>query len=346
MKRILTRVLLLALLPVLVGCSAPKKEDTAPPASNPAPVIQPAKELIGDWTVVTGSDQHTVKILEGGSLSISDGEEVFTVVYTAETERCLAFRMDGTDYKLKYENGILIRLEDGAEDGYTYRRITADEKPEEGQPQEESVLLNNGFYGQWETATGGDAHSMNILEGGTALLTDGGEQIQTTYTVVNTNTIALNPDDFDWILRLDGETLIRLKDGAEDGYTYRRTTSDTSDYNYLCGSYAEGNEESGPLYIFELIAAADGWATFRISSAGFNFSPYYFTESITAPLRDGRYDFEWSDSWGNKGNGSFTLHDEETPCVRLKMEITEEAEWNRGTLATNGTKELKLQPKG
>lgn len=118
--------------------------------------------------------------------------------------------------------------------------------------------------------------------------------------------------------------------------------TDITDYNDLTGYYMEGDEDNGPLYCLELVAAADGLATFNISYAGYNFSPLYFTESITAPLIDGYYVFDWSDSWGNSGTGRFSLHDSAIPYVCLEMTVTAEAEWNRGSLATDGFKTLYL----
>ena len=68
-------------------------------------------------------------------------------------------------------------------------------------------------------------------------------------------------------------------------------------------------------------------------------SPIYSTDEITVTVgTDGKAQFLWEDNWENKGIGEFALCDDGGLCVKLKMTVTEPAEANRATLATDGVR--------
>lgn len=111
------------------------------------------------------------------------------------------------------------------------------------------------------------------------------------------------------------------------------------DFKRWCGSYGEGNLINGPCYIFQLENVSGGKATFSLHRLGRNCSPYYYTESITAPISAvGTCSFKWSDSWGNRGTGTFTLSNGIQGGVHLSITETDQASGNRSSLDTNGTK--------
>ena len=113
------------------------------------------------------------------------------------------------------------------------------------------------------------------------------------------------------------------------------------DYSALCGTYYDSVpvSPSGPSY-FVIIDKIDNNTKsieFSISYVGYNLSPLYETETIrTTIASDNTVQFNWSDSWGNKGNGTLVLNPNDTSSIKILVNITEDAGGNRATLSTFG----------
>lgn len=84
-----------------------------------------------------------------------------------------------------------------------------------------------------------------------------------------------------------------------------------------------------------------GKIRFQISKCGLNGSPLYDTYIINARLKNNKAVFTWEDSWSNQGNGVLKLG---KGYVKLKMNQTVMAKWNRSTLDTAG-KFIKMKKK-
>ncbi len=123
----------------------------------------------------------------------------------------------------------------------------------------------------------------------------------------------------------------------------RQPTEPTVDYSKFCGEYIEGDVDMGPCYSFVLksVDLKTQKATFSVNYIGRNVSPIYSTDYVTATIDgNGKAQFSWEDNWENKGIGEFTLCDDGGLCVKLNMTVTESAESNRATLATDGVRTM------
>ena len=111
-----------------------------------------------------------------------------------------------------------------------------------------------------------------------------------------------------------------------------------TDYTVFCGRYTDTETDEGPCYTVNIISVDNETKTIelQISYVGINSSPVYETEPICATLAsDHTASFAWKDSWKNQGTGILALHPDDPSQVQLMMTVTEEAEVNRATLATN-----------
>ncbi len=114
-------------------------------------------------------------------------------------------------------------------------------------------------------------------------------------------------------------------------------TVSTIDYTAFCGNYSDTETVEGPCYTVSILSVNNETKEIElsISYVGKNSSPVYTTDSIHASIADDHtVQFEWEDSWKNKGVGSLVLDPEDPSSVQLMMTVTEEAEFNRATLST------------
>jgi len=110
------------------------------------------------------------------------------------------------------------------------------------------------------------------------------------------------------------------------------------DYSVFCGNYSDTETVEGPCYTVSIMSADNEAQSIEIiiSYVGRNTSPVYNTEPISVRVENGnRAEFEWEDSWGNRGVGTLMLNPDDTSAVRLLMTVTEESEVNRATLSTH-----------
>lgn len=119
------------------------------------------------------------------------------------------------------------------------------------------------------------------------------------------------------------------------------------DYRIFCNDYYHfyGSGET-PAYLFQLLEVnnSTGKAKIEIAYVGRNYSPYYYTDTIYATLdAGGSASFNWTDSWGNRGTGRFSISNGVLPSIFLEMKQTYTAANNRATLAT-GVMELYPTP--
>lgn len=118
------------------------------------------------------------------------------------------------------------------------------------------------------------------------------------------------------------------------------TTAETespADYTVFCGNYSDTETVEGPCYTVSIISADNeaGEMEFSISFIGPNSSPVYSTDVICGTVTsDHTVEFEWEDSWENRGVGTLIVDPSDPATVQLMMTVTEEAEVNRATLST------------
>ena len=147
--------------------------------------------------------------------------------------------------------------------------------------------------------------------------------------------------DFEYI---DGAyKIVKVSDLVDNDHSndHEEQIPPRKDFSVYCGDYTEMTIPSEPAYGFRFYSYdnATGMAKFEVWRIGYNYSPYYFTGDIYAYVGDdGTANFAWTDSWSNKGVGSFKLCGESTRYVELVMTVTEQSNDNRSTLSTNGTK--------
>ena len=111
------------------------------------------------------------------------------------------------------------------------------------------------------------------------------------------------------------------------------------DYSALCGYYSDVVNENGPCYSITINKIDNNTKTieFEICYVGFNCSPIYDTGAIYATIAsDNTVKFSWTDSWANKGTGTLILNPNNTSSIKIKVNVTEEADVNRATLSTYG----------
>ncbi len=121
----------------------------------------------------------------------------------------------------------------------------------------------------------------------------------------------------------------------------------SKDFSDYCGFYEEfySLNEPGYYFVLESYDATTRKAAFRIDRVGANASYIYTTETIYAYIgNDGVASFDWTDSWGNKGIGTFKLCGNTTKYVELEVIVTEKSDFNRSTLSTGGIKTIYKRP--
>ena len=147
-----------------------------------------------------------------------------------------------------------------------------------------------------------------------------------------------------------GNQNIPAVDLPADDHTYDEFFIMQDGVGYL-GTFQDPNRDT-TAYLVEITDITISSVTFRVSYLGVNGSPYYETNLITAKvtlLEDPGYagiteTFSWEDSWGNKGIGTLQLgglNYIEGVHILLSMTVTQEAEFNRASLATNGNLHLE-----
>ena len=118
------------------------------------------------------------------------------------------------------------------------------------------------------------------------------------------------------------------------------TTAETLppiDYTVFCGNYSDTETVEGPCYTVSIISVDNESKAIElaISFVGRNSSPVYAAEQIYSTIEsDHTAQFEWEDSWENRGVGTLVLNPDDPSAVQLMMTVTEEAEVNRATLST------------
>jgi hypothetical protein len=116
-------------------------------------------------------------------------------------------------------------------------------------------------------------------------------------------------------------------------------TEATVDYSVFCGRFSNTDTVEGPCYTVNITGVDNETKTVELTVCfvGRNASPIYETDPISAHIADDHAAwFEWLDSWGNRGEGTLVLDPVDPQIVRVLMNVTEEAELNRGTLSTRG----------
>ncbi len=111
------------------------------------------------------------------------------------------------------------------------------------------------------------------------------------------------------------------------------------DYGVFCGRFSNTDTVEGPCYTVNITGVDNETKTVELTVCfvGRNASPIYETDPISAHIADDHTArFEWLDSWGNRGEGTLVLDPVDPQTVRVLMNVTEEAEVNRGTLSTRG----------
>ena len=111
------------------------------------------------------------------------------------------------------------------------------------------------------------------------------------------------------------------------------------DYGVFCGRFSNTDTVEGPCYTVNITGVDNETKTVELTVCfvGQNASPIYETDPISAHITDDHTArFEWLDSWGNRGEGALVLDPVDPQTVRVLMNVTEEAEVNRGTLSTRG----------
>lgn len=109
------------------------------------------------------------------------------------------------------------------------------------------------------------------------------------------------------------------------------------DYTTFCGNYSDTETVEGPCYTVSIVSVNNETKEIELSVSyvGVNSSPVYATDPIHASIADDNtVDFEWKDSWSNKGTGTLVLNPEDPSTVEILMTVTEEAEVNRASLST------------
>ena len=109
------------------------------------------------------------------------------------------------------------------------------------------------------------------------------------------------------------------------------------DYTVFCGNYSDTETVEGPCYTVSIISVDNESKAIElaISFVGRNSSPVYAAEQIYSTIEsDHTAQFEWEDSWENRGVGTLVLNPDDPSAVQLMMTVTEEAEVNRATLST------------
>lgn len=145
-----------------------------------------------------------------------------------------------------------------------------------------------------------------------------------------------NPYLGDDVFLCGGNGTVRLC-RANGNVLYEEETA-VVDYTAFCGNYSDTETVEGPCYTVSILRADPETARIelQITYVGRKSSPVYTTDLITASIgADHTAEFEWQDSWGNRGTGILVLNPEDPSAVQLRMTVTEEAEYNRGTLATH-----------
>lgn len=111
------------------------------------------------------------------------------------------------------------------------------------------------------------------------------------------------------------------------------------DYSVFCGRFSNTDTVEGPCYTVNITGVDNETKTVELTVCfvGRNASPIYETDPISAHIADDHTaQFEWLDSWGNRGEGTLVLDPVDPQTVQVLMNVTEEAELNRGTLSTRG----------
>ena len=84
--------------------------------------INPAME--GWWQVESGGDFHTICIdSDSGCLTMQDGTDTESMSYTIASYTEIHVEFDGELFSFVFENGKLVRYENGVADGYVYEWI-------------------------------------------------------------------------------------------------------------------------------------------------------------------------------------------------------------------------------
>lgn len=82
------------------------------------------KELTGRWICQSGGDAHQIAVYSSGNAIIIDGDDTITTKAEAISDTSFALTDDEfSEFVFKYEDGILVRYEDGEPDGYTYMKL-------------------------------------------------------------------------------------------------------------------------------------------------------------------------------------------------------------------------------
>lgn len=142
---------------------------------------------------------------------------------------------------------------------------------------------------------------------------------------------------------VDSTATTTTQDVAATTTTESTTTTQPTqapvDYAVFCGRYSDTDTVEGPCYTVNITRVDNATKEIELSIGfvGKNSSPIYNTEVIIATVtEDHTVNFEWKDSWSNKGDGTLVLNPDDSSTVQLMMTVTEEAEVNRATLSTNG----------
>lgn len=110
------------------------------------------------------------------------------------------------------------------------------------------------------------------------------------------------------------------------------------DYTVFVGNYSDTDTPEGPCYTVSITSVDNAAGTMELAVfyVGFNASPVYETMPVQAEIQeDHTVHFEWTDSWGNAGNGILVLNPADSASVSLLMTVTQESEANRATLSTH-----------
>ena len=89
-------------------------------------------DFYGTWYIKSGDDDNTLKIRDNGNVEVIWKEGTNDVKYSVSGDNEITFSLDGKRYELYYDNGELIRYEDGIKDGVVYsKRVPVEETTEE-----------------------------------------------------------------------------------------------------------------------------------------------------------------------------------------------------------------------
>lgn len=106
-------------------------------------------------------------------------------------------------------------------------------------------------------------------------------------------------------------------------------------------SVSSGYVTINPQYAVIINKVTNKKVILQLEKVGKNASPFYATAPITGTRKGNTVTFKWKDTWGNSGNGTLKLY---KGYIKLKVNQTKTAKWNRSSLSTDG-KYMKIYKK-